>query len=283
MPDELAQAFARYADTFSPLPAGDFGEVLQRNVNRRRRVVLSAVAVGVVVLLAGTGLVFASSNRAEQKSTTDVRIDGQPLTGRTWYLQSVTRLGRTWTPQAVSTLTFTDGNHAWTFDSASRTNWKFHRSGSAISGGAVDGEQESGAGGPVSFQVGVALQALITQKAGLVLHAGTLTIAGTKGQLRYGTSAPLLAPTGAVDATAQEKALGASSRLVKATLTVTDADGLKLLGYKYVPTQPFPLTDLATGSYTLAGAVRDGTCTSVTFTVRSGKTTKVTVECSVPG
>lgn len=243
----------------------------QRQRVRRRFIGLLTAAVVVPCLLVGSLLLAAEKRDSER-----LRLHGVALTGRTWYLTSVSRLGRTWVPQAVSTLRFASDHSAVTFDGANDTNWAVHFGGGALRA-SVHGERGTVGGTLVSYEVGQAVETVFKGHTTLSLVGDSLSVASSRGTLRYATVAPTLAPTGTVTIGAQETMAG-TTRAVPATLSAHDADGLQLWQWA-APAAGATLSGLATGTYAVTATTNGATCSPTTVSVISGQTVNAAVLC----
>jgi hypothetical protein len=212
---------------------------------------------------------------AERRNSQRLQLHGVSLSGRTWYLTSVTRLGRTWAPQGLSTLRFTGDDSAVTFDGASATSWAVHFGGHTLRA-SVHGEREAGGAGPVSYQIGQAVESLLRRSSTVSLVGNVLSLSSSKGSLRYATEAPTPAPTGTISMRATESA--AIARAVAATFTVRDAERLQLLQWA-ASAAGTTLGNLSTGTYTLTATASGASCSPVTVVVTSGQTVAATVLC----
>jgi hypothetical protein len=262
-----------------------------RRARRQRAAAVSASVLAVAGIAVGaawwaqpsTGPVQATGQPIASPGRTSATIsDPRVLTRHTWYLTSVTRKGRTWAPQAVSTLSFPTATTATTDDGANTTAWSVTARYGTLT--AVQGVSTRVGEGRIAFQIGEALRGVLPGTTTWTAEAGTLTIRGSGGDvLRYTATRPdRVAPPGAIRVRLVAKhgagLLVRGSGPVPGTVTVTDADGTQLWN-PTVTTAGINLGGFAAGLYRVAATITNGICTPATVTVTPNMTTQLQMAC----
>jgi hypothetical protein len=291
--DQLVHAMRDEADQLPLVPLLPAVRSGARHLRRRRRVgALSGLTV--VGALVATGATHVGSRHSADPAasatvTPTASQSFDTLVGKTWYLTSVSRNGRTWRPAGSrpSTLTFRTSSSATTDDGSNTEEWTLEAGAGRVTWTA--GPSTLASETASSLQVGSAVSAVFSRSTSWALDGEQLVFRGEGGaSLRYSPVAPPRhgEPTGIavfldVNPAGGVIARGQELHLTAGRVTVRNDKGEVVLAVS-VTKDDAGNSALPPGRYTVSATIPDGSCTSKEATVVQGQVSEVDLVCRSP-